>query len=98
MNVPIITLEIAGMRSQMKIALSQHAVQMDKNVQEAIDAYCTSENLAHIVKTAARQALDQAIREEVDKFFRYGDGHKAVATAVKESILSKKTFTVLDDV
>lgn len=98
MNLPIITLEVAGMRNQMKMMLSQYAVQMDQHVQEAIDEYCTPEKLAHVVRTAASQALDQAIREEVDKFFRYGAGRQAVAAAVKESILSKQTFTQMDDV
>ncbi|HDR9163648.1 TPA: hypothetical protein QDB28_004052 [Burkholderia vietnamiensis] len=84
------------MRHTLSRVLSDHAAQMDANIQAAVEAYCTPENLAHVVKTAARQALDSAIREEVDRFFRYGAGRKAVAAAVKESILSNKTLTALD--
>lgn len=98
MNLPIIRLEVEGMRRTMAAMLAKHAVQIDKDIQEAVEAYCTPENLAFVVKTAASKALDATIREEVDKFFRYGDGRTAVAAAVKESILKKETFTQLDDV
>jgi hypothetical protein len=98
MNLPIITLEVAGIRHTMKTMLAQHAAQMDEDIKAAVDGYCTPENLASVVQRAARQALDTAVREEIDKFFRYGDGRKAVAAAVKDSILSKETFTRLDDV
>ncbi|MBN3839317.1 hypothetical protein [Burkholderia sp. Ac-20349] len=84
------------MTHTLKRMLSEHAAQMDADIQAAVEGYCTPENLAHVVKTAARQALDSAIREEVDRFFRYGTGRKAVAAAVKESILSNKTLTALD--
>jgi hypothetical protein len=97
MNLPIIRLEVEGIRRTMSAMLAEHAVQMDKDIQEAVETYCTPENLAHVVKTAAAKALDAAVREEVDQFFRRGNGRKAVAAAVKESILAKKTFTPLDD-
>jgi hypothetical protein len=97
MNLPIIRLEVEGIRRTMSAMLAEHAVQMDADLREAVDAYCTPENLARVVKDAATRALDATIKEEVEKFFRWGDGRAAVAAAVKESILAKKTFTPLDD-
>ncbi len=38
------------------------------------------------------------IEEEVRNFFRFGDGRQAIVAAVKENILKKQSFTVLDDV
>jgi len=96
--MPIIRLEIEGMKQQICIALSEYSMQMDKDIQTAVDAYCTPENITRIVRQAAFNALNYVIKEEVDKFFRYGEGRKAVAEAVKGSILNKETFTPLDDV
>lgn len=95
--MPIISLEVDRMKYTMCAALAQHAAQMDSGIQAAVEAYCTPDNIAAVVHKAATQALDSAIKEEVAAFFNNGDGRKAVAQAVKESILSNKTYTILDD-
>ena len=79
------------------MALAEHAMQMDADIKSAVDDYCTAEHLAEVVKKAATSALDAAIKEEVDAFFRYGNGRIAVAEAVKESILAKTTYSLLDE-
>lgn len=96
MIVPIIRLEVEAMRHTIQVALSQHSAQLDQNIQSAIEEYCTADNIERVVKKAAAAALDVAIKEEVDRFFRYGAGREAVAASVKESILKKKTYTSLD--
>jgi hypothetical protein len=97
-RVPIIRLEVEGMKYSICTALTQHAAQMDADIQAAVDAYCTPENIAAVVRTAARDALDRAIKAEVAAFFDYGaPGRKVVAAAVKESLLKEKTYTVLDE-
>ena len=98
MNIPIISLNVEGMKHTMKVALMQHQLEMDSMVQSAIDAYCTSENISRIVHSAAEKALDEAIKAEVTNFFRFGDGRKAVAAAVKEAIMSNETYKHLDDI
>jgi len=94
---PIIRLEVEGMKYQIMTALTGHAAQMDEDIKTAVDQYCTPENMSRIVKKAASDALDFAIKTEVDAFFRYGGGRKAVAAAVKESILKNETYTVIDN-
>ena len=86
MQLPIIRLEVEGMRRTISAALAEHAVQMDEDIRQAVDEYCTPENLRMVVKNAAWVHLQAAIKEEVKAFFSYGDGRKAVAAAVKESI------------
>jgi hypothetical protein len=63
MNLPIIRLEVEGIRRTMSAMLAEHAVQMDADLREAVDAYCTPENLARVVKDAATRALDATIKE-----------------------------------
>ena len=42
----------------------------------------------NIVDSATREALDNAIKQEVQNFYKFGDGRKAVAEAVKKTLLS----------
>jgi|VirMetMinimDraft_7_1064189.scaffolds.fasta_scaffold327519_2 SpoVK/Ycf46/Vps4 family AAA+-type ATPase len=97
MNIPVIRLEIQNMKYAIQTALTQHAAQMDADIQAAVESYCTAENISRVVREAARSALQEAIRSEVDKFFRYGNGREAVAAAVKESILKNQTYTPIDN-
>lgn len=71
---------------------------MDADIQTAIIAFCTPENLARVVQTEASRVLDMVIKDEINKFFSYGDGRKAVAASIKETILKKETYTILDEV
>ena len=98
MEMPIIRLELEGMRQTLCAALSQHAAQMDEDIRRAVEGFCTSENLAYVVQTAAREQLKNTIEEEVQNFFRYGPGRRAVAEAVRECILKNETYTPLDEV
>lgn len=86
------------MRHSIVAALTEHQMQMDENIKSAVDEYCTPENLKRVVDSAAASALNNVIKEEVTKFFLYGDGRSAVAESVRKSILSNKTYTGLDNV
>lgn len=84
MNVPIIRLEVEGMKHAMLQALSNYHVQMDQEVKAAVEAYCTPENLSHILHKEVYQQLDFAVKEEVRRFFDYsGNGRAAVREAVE---------------
>ena len=84
MNVPIIRLEVQGMKRTMQIALMQHSAQMDQSIQGAVEEYCTPENIDAVVRKTALDALDAAVREEVRSFFGFGQkGRAAVREAVQ---------------
>lgn len=95
-SIPFIRLSVDGLRQEMVAALTEHQAQMDADLREAVEQYCQTENIKAIIHKAARDALEHAITEEVKHFFHFGDGRKAVAEAVKESLLSNKTYTPLD--
>jgi ribosomal protein S3AE len=83
MNVPIIKLEVQGMAMTVRTALMEHAAKMDSSIQAAVESYCTPGNIDAVVKKAAHEALDAAVREEVRAFFGYGRaGRQAIREAV----------------
>ena len=85
MNIPIISLEIQGMRHTIKTALMREAALLDASIQKAVDDYCTEGNINDIVRREARLQLDAALKEEVKNFFSYsGPGRQAVRESVLE--------------
>lgn len=94
---PIVRLEVQGMKHAIQTALMDHQQQLNRDIAAAVDAYCEPENLAAVVQGEVHRVLESVIKEEVQKFFRYGEGRKVVADAVKAKILANETFTPLDD-
>jgi hypothetical protein len=86
MNIPIIRLEVEGMKYAIKTALTQHAFEIDTYIQEAVDQYCSDDNLRQVVTAQARAAIESSVKDEIDRFFR-GAGRKAVADAVTAALL-----------
>lgn len=89
MTFPVITLEIESMRHSIKKALSEHMLNIDNTVQEAIDVYCSSDNISRIIQTTTRRTIDAVVQEEVEKYFREGEGRKEISALVRE-LLSKR--------
>lgn len=87
MNIPIITLEIQGMKHTIKTALMQEAAALDNGVQAALEKLCTEDNIARIVEDEARRQIEAALKEEVSNFFRWtNSGRAAVREAVHEHL------------
>jgi hypothetical protein len=71
---PVIRLEVQGMKHAIQIALSEHLIKMDMDIQSAIDRVCTPTNISAIVFDAAQN------------FYRYGDGREAIKEAVERQL------------
>lgn len=85
--MPIIRLEVEGMKHSILTALSRHSVEMDSMVQGAVEAFCTSEHINNIVKSEVNLQLELAVKAEVRSFFQYsGAGRKAVYEAVTKHL------------
>ena len=93
----IIRLELDHMKYSILTALSQHAAQLDRDLRAAVDAYCTPANLARVIREQAKRTLDAVIKEEVNRFFMYGDGRAAVKAAVEQRLREGTTYTPLDN-
>ena len=87
LNVPIIRLEVEGLKRTMLLALTEHVALMDKSLQQAVQDYCTEYNIDYIVRREAELQLDAALKEEVGRFFAFnGSGRAAVRQAVTETL------------
>lgn len=87
MNQPIISFEISQMRHTLKTMLSQHTMQMDSDLQAAVDAYCAEGNLKSIINKQVRQCMNEVVTSEIKAFFGYsGKGRAVIREAVLEHL------------
>lgn len=89
MTYPMIRLEIQGMKHAVQVALSDYAAKMNSEIQAAIEAACTAQHITAIIEETARREVDSAIRQEIERFFRYGDGRETIKAAVA-AMLAKR--------
>lgn len=95
-TIPIIRIELESMRMQLRTALSAYQIQLDTDLKEAVDRYCTPENLKRIVDTCVFQTLDTVIAEEVKNFYVKGEGRKVIKEEIERRLRNNETFTVID--
>lgn len=88
--VPIIRLELEGMRQSMLMAFSEHQGVLEQEVRSAVEAYCTPENLSAVIRVEAKRCLDSAVKRAIDDYFSYGEGKESVKSAVIEMINKSK--------
>lgn len=85
-SLPIIRIEIEGMRHSILRALSEREVQMDKHVADALQRYVDSGELARTIDREISAAIERAIKENAESYFRYGEGRKLIADMVAARI------------
>lgn len=85
-SIPIITLKIDGMRHHMQLALHEHMMQIDSDVQNAIKEFCTPEHIQDLVSECAEREIEAALKEEIASFFKYGDGRKLIKEIVESQV------------
>lgn len=97
MNLPIIIkLEVENMKHTMCVALSQYTGQLDATLKQAVERFCTPENLERIIQTETDRILDEVLREEVKRWFVYGDGRAVIRLQVEQRLRKNQTSTPLD--
>jgi hypothetical protein len=85
-TIPIITLEVDRMKHQIKVALLEYEGMLSQEIQDAVDAYCTPENVRNVVADAVKHTVDDSLKEELHHYFRYGAGHHALLSVIRESL------------
>ena len=90
-TVPTIRLELANMKQSIIMAFNDLQLAQSADVRAAVEAYCTPENLQTVINATVRDTLNREIKEEVDRFYRYGDGRGIIKQAVQERLARGET-------
>lgn len=88
--------EVGNMRHTLAIALNEHQLQLDEYMRKAIEDFCQPEKLEKIITDIAHKELNNVIQVEVERFFKFGEGHKAVSESVRSFLLSGSLLTQND--
>jgi len=78
MNLPIVKIELSGMRQQVLHAFSDWQLQQDAMVRTAVEQVCTPENVQRLLNETVANELNNLIRESAESFFKYGEGREFV--------------------
>jgi hypothetical protein len=76
-------MRVEGMAHEIKMALLQHELDISSEMQRAITELCRPEHVRAVVKAEAARAMELVIRDEVERFYRHGDGRQAVREVVE---------------
>lgn len=86
MGIPVIRLTLEGMKGSILKAFSELELQLDEDIRAAVEAYCTPENVAAIINREVQTAIDAAVKQEVDNFYRYGEGRQIIRKVIQERL------------
>jgi len=93
---PVIRLTIERMQESIVHALHERHLQLDQHVNNALEKFCSEGYIADLVETAARNAIAEAVKQETERYYLYGDGrhaiHAAVARRLEEQAETARMF------
>lgn len=81
--VPIMRIEIEGMRHALHTMLGEHSQLLNEELQKAVDAFVTPDNISRVIQESARTQLKAATEAAVADFFRYGAGRDKLKGAIQ---------------
>lgn len=73
---PIIRLTVGDMRRQVVKALVDARLDMDEDIQQAVDAACAPEAISKLVREEVERATIAVVREAVSQHLRVYDGRE----------------------
>jgi len=88
-TVPVLRLTLNHMKHAIQMALMAYSGELDQMLTQAIEDYCTPENLTQIVNEQVHRTIPQIIQEAVERYYRYGEGREEVRAAI-ETFFAKK--------
>ena len=81
MNYPIVRIEFESMKHSLKVALGEHICKLDTDIQDALDKYCSKENMSYLINKEVKQAVDIAVKEEIVRMFQWNSHGRAAIRA-----------------
>lgn len=86
MTLPIVQLTLQGMEKQIVAVLHEETAKLDTLVLEEIKRACSLENLTQVIHDAADRTIKEAIKSEIEAYYRFGNGRAAIAAAVAKKL------------
>jgi len=90
-HVPVIRLTIEGMQHTVAQALVEHATLVNTEIRKQVAKFCSPENIKAVTESLVRNEIERTLKTEIENYFRYGDGQKAIQAAVVRKFKKERT-------
>jgi DNA-binding protein YbaB len=81
-----IEFEIEQIRTYAVRAMNDHLDELKQHVEEEMDKAVKQFDFHSVVSHCVRQAVNDAVRDSVNRFFLYGGGKKAISDSVQAAL------------
>lgn len=85
-EMPVIRVELEGMRYQVLHALQSHNQQIEELVTAQLDKVIAEFDYASVVREVAARAITNAINKAVTTYFESGNGWKEITQVVQDTL------------
>lgn len=85
-SIPLIRLELSGMKYQVVHALMIHNREMEDAVESAVDAALNSFDFPAIVNQEVNKVVTEVVHQTIVEFFSFGEGRKILTEGVNEAL------------
>ncbi len=85
-NTPVISVELHSMKLSLKHAILERSMAMDGWITAEIDKALSEENIKFVIERQVQSVIESVVREEVDSFYRRGDGRAIVQKLITERL------------
>lgn len=82
----ILSFQVDGMRERLKAAIMDRSEEFKDMINEAINNACTVENVKAVLDSTASTEMRNVIREEVERFYRWGEGRIVIREAIEKHL------------
>lgn len=91
---PRLRMTFDGLKGAIDFCLHDWQVKNSEIIRQAVERFCTPENIQAAVDEEVRETVDAAVREEIRTFFKYsGAGRKAI----RDAIMAKLEASIKED-
>lgn len=88
-DVPLVKIELENMRQTVIVALSNYQGQISQNVNEQLKDIVNNFDFSKVVNDTATKVIEEAIRDALTSYFKYGDGRRVIETTISEMLKQK---------
>ena len=81
-HLPIIKIELEGMRLSIARMLSEYQVQFSEEVNRAIERFCSSEYLQRVIDAEVRHNIEYVVKDAIGDYYRLGKGRQIIIEEV----------------
>lgn len=86
MELPIIKLELQGMKYQIIHAFETHNREVEAVVDEQLQRAIANFPFEEEVQRLSREVISSAIKEALEYYFKYGEGREVIKKSIIEAL------------